>query len=48
MIFCFIRSEIIKVCNLKEKEYLLNKLKINEEYDIQHIQNKKVKLPTTL
>ncbi|MCO6517321.1 MAG: hypothetical protein J6586_12680, partial [Snodgrassella sp.] len=44
----FSRSEITKKCNLKEKEYLLNKFKIEKEEDIQHIQNKKVKLPTIL
>ncbi|MWN89253.1 helix-turn-helix domain-containing protein [Gilliamella sp. Pra-s65] len=37
----FNRSEITKKCNLKEKEYLLNKFKIEK-------QNKKVKLPITL
>lgn len=31
----FDRSEIIKKCNLKEKEYLLNKFKIEKKEDIQ-------------
>ncbi|MWN32312.1 MULTISPECIES: helix-turn-helix transcriptional regulator [unclassified Gilliamella] len=36
----FDRSEITKKCNLKEKEYLLNKFKIEKEEDVQ--QNNKI------